>query len=221
MLRLQVTADASGAAAAGSRGDVVVVVDVIDMSTTAEALWDEGIVAIWGAAPEGSRAPVVIDPEKMGFMAGQAAQAAGCGVIVITEPRVGSDEERLRLSGPALAGLTRAGIRPEGIYPNLGAETVKQFEARGRMGLLVTDTGGTAFDAAVQAGASAVTTATVARTRMKRGIEPALAGLRRSMDLAEQMGRSLTFVAASANSLEDVLAAEYLANLGLAYRKDI
>jgi hypothetical protein len=215
MLRLQITADASGAAAAGARGDVVVIVDVIDMSTTAEALWDDGIRGVWGAAVAGSRAPVPINPEQMGFLAGQAAIAEDCAVIVIAEPRVATMEERLRLCRPALDGLKRAGLEPEGIYPNLGAETTKQFAAKGRIGLLVTDTGGTAFDAAVQAGASAVTTATVARTRAKRGIEPARAGVRRAIDLAAKTGQGITFVAASANSWEDVLAAEFLANLSL------
>lgn len=216
MLRLQVTADASGAAAAGARGDVVVVVDVIDMSTTAEALWDEGIRGVWGAAVAGSRSPVSVNPQQMGYLAGQAAKAEGCGVIVISEPRVASMEERLILCRPALEGLKKAGISPEGIYPNLGAETIKQFKAEGRMALLVTDTGGTAFDAAIQAGASAVITATIARTRAKRGIEPARAGLLRASDWVTKTGKGLTFVAASANSWEDVLAAEYLANMSLA-----
>lgn len=215
MLRLQVTADASGAAAAGIRGDVVVIVDVIDMSTTAEALWDEGILCIWGAATANSRSPVTVNPEKMGYMAGQSAMERGCGVIVISEPRVATMEERLKLCRPALEGLKKVGIEPEGVYANLGAETIKEFQAMGKVALLVTDTGGTAFDAAIQAGASAVTTATIARTRAKRGIEPARAGLSRAMDLAAKTGKGLTFVAASANSWEDVLAAEYLANMSL------
>jgi uncharacterized protein YggE len=114
-----------------------------------------------------------------------------------------------------LTGLKRAGIEPEGVYPNLGAETIKQFQAANRIGLLVTDTGGTAFDAAIQAGASAVTTATIARTRLKRGIDPARAGVTRAINMAKKSGGGITFVAASANSWEDVLAAEYLANMCL------
>ncbi|HHZ20610.1 MAG TPA: hypothetical protein GX391_08910 [Firmicutes bacterium] len=219
MIRLHVTADASGAAEAGARGDVVVIVDVIDMSTTAEALWEEGVLEVFGAAVDGCRVPVKVDPEMMGYLAGQAALARSCGVVVVAEPRVATEEERCQRCRLALAGLERAGVRPEGIYPNLGAETVKQFTARNKVALLVTDTGGAAFDAAWQAGATVVTTATVARTMGRRGQSPALAGVQRSLALAKADGKSITFVAASANSLEDVLAAEYLANLALAMQE--
>lgn len=152
------------------------IVDVIDMSTTAEALWEEGVLEVFGAAVDGCRVPVKVDPEMMGYLAGQAALARSCGVVVVAEPRVATEEERFQRCRLALAGLERAGVRPEGIYPNLGAETVKQFTARNKVALLVTDTGGAAFDAAWQAGATVVTTATVARTMGRRGQSPALAG---------------------------------------------
>lgn len=215
MIRLHVTADASGAAEAGARGDVVVIVDVIDMSTTAEAIWEDGALEVFGAAVDGSRAPVKIDPELMGYLAGKAAIAHDCGVIVVAEPRVATEEERRQRCRSALTGLQKAGVQPEGVYPNLGAESTKNFSAKDKVALLVTDTGGVAFDAAWQAGAPAVTTATVARTKGMRGQEPACQGVERARQLAMACGRGISFVAASANSLEDVLAAEYLANLGL------
>lgn len=210
MIRYQLTSDASGAALAGKRGDVVVVVDVIDMSTTAEALWDEGVVGVWGAAPIHCKAPVNVNPERIGYLAGQEALAKGTDVIVVSEPRVGSEDERRRLCQPVLDGLAKAGAIVKGIVPNLGSETVKIIEVQGLVAVLVTDTGGTAFDAAFQADAAAVTTATVARTRRKRGQQPAIDGVRRAIQLADRYNTSISFVAASANSLEDVLAVEYL-----------
>lgn len=213
MIRYQVTADASGAALAGQRGDVVVVIDVIDMSTTAEALIDGGIDGLWGAAPAECKAPVSVNPERIGMLAGKEALSKETEVVVVAEPRVGSEDERHRLCQPVLHGVTKAGAKIAAIIPNLGAETVKITEVQGKVAILVTDTGGTAFDAAYQAGAAAVLTATVARTQKKRGQQPALDGVLRAKQLAMERQASITFVAASANSLEDVLAAEYLGKL--------
>ncbi len=74
----------------------------------------------------------------------------------------------------------------------------------------VTDAGGVAFDAAFTAGAPAVLTGTIARTMQKRGREPAMAAARRAIEAAAAAGVNITVVAASANSLEDVLGAEYI-----------
>jgi hypothetical protein len=215
VIRYHLTADASGAAQAGARGDVVVIVDVIDMSTTAEALWEEGVYSIWGAAPDGCRAPVKVDPERIGILAGEEAKATRRDVLIISEPRVATEEERKRRCTSVLDGLAQVGVLPEGVYPNLGAETIKQFVAKGKITILVTDTGGVAYDAAYQAGASAITTATVARTYGMRGDASARAGVGRALKLSRELGASITYVAASANSIEDVLAVEYLAKLGI------
>jgi len=59
-----------------------------------------------------------------------------------------------------------------------------------------------------------VITGTVARTYQHRGIEPA----RRAVERARQEwgdARGLAIVAASRNSMEDVLAAQFIANLML------
>ena len=46
-----VTSDASGAQAAAREGFLVMIVDVIDMSTTLESALEAGAVAVWVPAP--------------------------------------------------------------------------------------------------------------------------------------------------------------------------
>ncbi|MDA8235183.1 MAG: hypothetical protein M0Z31_10360 [Clostridia bacterium] len=206
-----VTVNASGAVTGASLGQVVMVVDVIDMSTTAEAAWDAGAVAVLGASPDSCRAPVELDPGRMGREAGEMAVAKGTDVVLVSEPRVGSDEERRARAKKVLAGIEAAGARIGAVLPNIGAETPKLADLKGRVVVIVSDTGGVAYDAAVNAGAPGVVTGTVARTMAKRGQEPAKAAARRGVELANRLGTGITVVAASANSLEDILAAEYIA----------
>lgn len=208
-----VTVNASGAAEAAERGYLVLVVDVIDMSTTLESALDAGALAVYGASPDSSRAPVKLKPEKIGRMAGKLAVANSTSVIIISEPRVGTDDERKARASRALKGVELAGAEVSAILPNIGAETAKLANFTGKVVVAVTDTGGVAFDAAVAAGAVSVITGTVARTLKKRGTVPARSAAIRAIEEANKWDTGIAVVAASANSLEDILAAEYIARI--------
>lgn len=210
---VKLSVNASGAAAAARQGDVVVIVDVIDMSTTLEAALDAGAIAVYGAAPDHARPPVDIDPAQIGLAAGRLAVEQGAGVVLVAEPRVGTDEQRLSGITAVSAGLAKAGAKVEAVLPNIGAETPKLFEMQGHVVIAATATGGVAFDAAVQAGAPAVLTGTVARTMRKKGPAPARAAALRAVERAAELRAGITVVAASGNSLEDILAAEYITRL--------
>ncbi|MFA7467378.1 MAG: hypothetical protein WCY82_03820 [Desulfotomaculaceae bacterium] len=213
MQTVKMTVNASGAAAAGAGGDVVVIVDIIDMSTTLEAALDEGALAVFGAAPDKATPPVAVNPVRIGQIAGKLAVEKGAGVVMVGEPRVGTDEERLVSMSKTVAGLKQAGAPVEAVLPNLGAETVKLYDLRGKVIIAATGTGGVAFDAALTAGAPVVITGTVARTRHKKGHAPARAAAQRAADMARELGTGISVVAASGNSLEDILAAEFITRL--------
>lgn len=204
------TVNASGAATAARAGNVVVIVDVIDMSTTMEAAIDAGAAYILGASPDDCRAPVDLRPAEIGKQAAKLAKENDTSVIIVSEPRVGTEEERRARSAQVIAAIEQEGARVEAVFPNAGAETAKLGDFTGRVVVAVSDTGGVAFDAAVNAGAPAVLTGTVARTMKKRGFEPARAAAIRAMQAAELHDSGIAVVAATANSLEDMLAAEYI-----------
>lgn len=210
---VNISTDASGAAKAGFLGHVVVVVDVIDMSTSLEAALDAGAVGVFGASPDVATPPVPVDPDEVGARAGKLAVERETDVVVIAEPRVGPDDLRTGQVTRVVRGVKAAGAEVGVIIPNLGAETARLADMAGRVVVAATGTGGVAYDAALVAGARAVTTATVARTLVKKGFAPARAGAARAAELARQNDCDVTVVAASANSLEDVLAAEYIARL--------
>jgi hypothetical protein len=113
-----------------------------------------------------------------------------------------------------LAGLQQGGIEIERIYPNLGAETAKLVDFRERIVVAVTDCGGTAFDAAFNAGAQVVT-GTLARTFGHSGWDNAETAVHRALTIAEREQRGLCIVASSGKALEDVLATQYLAQRAL------
>lgn len=205
---LTLAADASGAYQAACAGQVVLVVDVIDMGTTLEAALQSGARLVLGASPTPCRAPVPVNPRAVGRHAAREARREGIGIVLIAEPRVGRDEERLAHAAGVLEGLKEEGVEPEGIHPNLGAETVKLVSFKNRIVVAVSPCGGTAFDAAFNAGAPVVT-GTVARTFGHTGWENAEAAVERALTLAEREGRGLCVVASSSKSLEDVLAAQY------------
>ena len=205
--------DASGATRAARLGQVVVVVDVIDMSTTLEAMFDEGVLAVYGAAPDAASVPVPVNPVQVGKQAGEFACSAGAGVVLVAEPRVGSAEERLSGIQKVLKGIKDSGAAVELVLPNMGAETVKLADVKGRVVVAATGSGGVAFDAAMTAGAPAVLTGTVARTAKKKGSPPAMAAAERALKTARQLKADIAVIAASGNSVEDVLAAEYIFNL--------
>jgi hypothetical protein len=202
--------NASGAVEGGRRGDIVIVVDVIDMSTSVEVALENGAIAVYGAAPTGCKAPVNLNPDRMGYLAGKTAIKYKTQLVVVAEPRYGDDEERRKRAETALSGVARSGAEIAAIVPNIGTEIGELVDFHGKVALFVSDTGGVAFDAAFNSGAPAVVTATVARTPQKKGIEPAKAGIERAILQARKHNCGITVVAASANSMEDVLAGEYL-----------
>ena len=96
--------NASGAMRAALRGDVVLIVDVIDMSTSAEALLEQGPLALFGAALDSSCPPVAVNPWGIGKLASELANANGVNVVVVAEPR--TDEiKRIASISQLLAGI--------------------------------------------------------------------------------------------------------------------
>jgi hypothetical protein len=71
-----------------------------------------------------------------------------------------------------------------------------------------------AFDAAFQE-SRRLTVGTVARTLKQKGMEPALTAVSRARKMLQETDQGIAVVAASRNSLEDVLAAQFIANLFL------
>lgn len=205
------TTDASGAVSAAKQGLAVMIVDVIDMSTTLESALDAGAVKVFGASPDFTRAPVKVDPERIGRIAARTALAEGVGIIVVSEPRTGGDEERLQRCQKLMEGLNSEGVIIEAIVPNLGAETPLLTDFENRVVVAVTDTGGVAFDAAYQI-TDKVVTGTIARTLRQKGTAPATTAALRALTLMEH-APGIAVVAASRNSQEDILAARYILEL--------
>jgi hypothetical protein len=210
---LSVTYNASGAVEGARRGDVVVIVDIIDMSTSAEVAIENGAAAIFGAAPSGCKVPVNVNPDRIGYIAGKTALKYKTPLIIVAEPRYGDEEERKKRAETALMGVARSGVVTHQIIPNIGSEIAKLCDFNGKVVLLISDTGGVAFDAAYNNGAPAVLTATVTRTPNKKGNAPALSGIQRAIESAQKFNCGITITAASANSMEDVLAVNYLSQL--------
>lgn len=210
MKRVFLTADAGGAAWAGSAGLVVVVVDVIDFSTSMEAAIDSGAAAVFGAAPDSAAPPVETDPRSIGELAGREALRLGTEVVVLAEPRAGDDESRRGGVQKAVGGVLSAGAEISDVIPNMGAETPRLADLSGKVVLGATGSGGVAFDAAVCAGSPAVLTGTVARTLKKKGFAPAREAALRAARAAGRLDTGIAVVASSGNSLEDMLAAEYI-----------
>ncbi len=205
-----VSADASGAYQAAQMGMIVVIVDVIDMSTTLESALEAGALAVFGAAPEGCRAPVPVNPELIGRAAGSLAATTSREVVLVVEPRVGTDEERRDKAAGVLRGLQQTTAKIAGLVPNLGAQTCRLHDFQDKIVIAVTDAGGAAYDAAYNAGAGVIT-GTVARTPGKRGEEPAVVAAERAISLARSLDRGIAVVAASSNAVEDLLAAQFIA----------
>lgn len=205
-----VTADASGAAAAGISGYLVVIVDLIDMSTTLESALEAGALEVYGASPVSASPPVRVDPEQVGYKAGRRAGDLDSEVVIVAEPRLGSDDEREKNAEPVLNGLARSGARIRDIVPNIGKEVPKLVNFKNSVVIAVSESGGVAFDAAFTTGAT-VLTATVARTFASKGKESARRGSLRVVECARLLKKpGIALVAASSNSWEDVLAANYL-----------
>ncbi len=209
--KIIIGSDASGAWQAAREGLLVMIVDVIDMSTTLESALDAGAYAVLGSSPDSSNAPVKLAPERMGQEAAKLARAYGTGIVLVAEPRIGSDKERLARCSKLLKGIEQEKGVIEAVVPNIGAETPKLMDMKQKIVVAVTDTGGVAYDAAFQE-SPLVVTGTVARTLAQKGMQPALTAVRRAREkMADAQGIAL--IAASRNSLEDVLAAQFIANL--------
>jgi hypothetical protein len=203
---LEVTFNASGAAEAGARGRVAVIVDVVDASTSAEAALANGAAAVLGAAPAGADAPVPLDPAGVGRKAAALAGRLGTTAVVVAEPRVGTEEDRRKRAIPVLQALRTASVEYE-LVANQGAELPGLIDVKDRVVVIVSTTGGAAFDAALAQGSPAACFATTARIEGKTGWDVLAMGARRAMDLADEHSTDLSIVAASANSTDDCLAA--------------
>lgn len=214
---ITVTAEASGAYHSACNGQVVVIVDVIDMSTTLEVALQQGAAHVLGASPTICRAPVPVDPFAIGKYSAVMAEQLKTEVVVIAEPRIGSAAERQERVKSFLKGLHASGIKEAGIYPNQGAEVAKLVDFEGKVVVAITDCGGAAYDAAFNAGAP-VLTATVARTPGYTGWQNALQGVERALKLADEEGRGIALVASSGKAAEDVLATQYLSECILSKR---
>jgi len=212
--RIIVDSDASGAQEAAKAGLLVMIVDVIDMSTTLESALDAGAYAVLGASPDYTRAPVKVNPVEIGKQAARLARESGEGIIVVAEPRVGTEEERLARCQKLIKGIESERGLIEAIIPNIGAETPKLVNMNKKIVVAVSDTGGVAYDAAFVEN-QRVITGTVARTYSQKGVEPALTAVRRVMQMVTAKDKGLAVIAASRNSMEDVLAAQFIANLFL------
>jgi hypothetical protein len=209
---ITVSTDASGAWRAAREGMLVMIVDVIDMSTTLEGALDAGALAVLGCSPDYTRAPVKVNPESIGQKAAQMARANGTGIILVAEPRSGGEPERVARCQKVLKGIEKEKGMVECILPNLGAETPRLADMKNRIVVAVTDTGGVAYDAAYNVN-ERVITGTIARTLSKKGIQPALSAVKRALQHIDDKDNGIAVIAASRNSLEDVLAAQYIASL--------
>ncbi|NLM96989.1 MAG: hypothetical protein GX175_05180 [Halanaerobiaceae bacterium] len=211
---LNTTYNASGAAQAARQGDVIVIVDVIDMSTTAEAALEAGALAVLGASPDNCSVPVTVNPEKIGYYGGKKALKCNTGVVIAAEPRLIEKEElRLKEIQQVIKGVERAGAEIHEIIPNIGREVVELTDLKDKVMIIVSPSGGTAYDAAYNYGAADIITGTIARTNNKKGNLSAEEAANRAIDSALKLKRGITVVAASSNSMEDVYGAQYICQL--------
>lgn len=207
-----IISDASGAQQAARDGMLVMIVDVIDMSTTLESALDAGAYAVLGCSPDFTRAPVRTSPERIGQAACRLARESAGGIIIVAEPRVGPDEERIAHCQKVIRQIEKEKGLIEAVIPNLGAETPKIMEMKNKVIVAVTDTGGVAYDAAYVE-SDRVITGTIARTLSQKGLEPALSAVSRIKANIKETDKGIAIVAASKNSIEDVLAAQFIYNL--------
>ena len=208
---LEIAFDVTGASEAGRRGRVVVVVDVENSSTTAEAVVAAEAAAVFGASPAGSDVPVMLDPGAVGRRAAAAAGRVGTDVVVVAGPPAGQDEEERRDRAlPVLQALRTASV-PYDLVPDHGLELPGKVDILNRVVVIVSPTGVTAYDAALAAGAAAACFATTARLQGRDEWDVIDRGIRRGVALAEHHGADISIVAATAGSSEDGRAAFDLA----------
>ena len=199
--------NASGAATAAKNGYVVMIVDIIDMSTSLEAALEGGAFFVFGASPDITKAPVKVDPARIGFIAGDMAKKLNTQIVIITEPRWGKKSQRIANCRKVVEGINKAGGNIVDFIPNLGAEIGKIISFRDRIVICVSDTGGVAYDAAYQYH-DRVVTGTIARTMGQRVNRSTQIAVQRVVEVAK--GDNIAVIAASSNSVEDILAANYI-----------
>ncbi|WP_028309505.1 hypothetical protein [Desulfitibacter alkalitolerans] len=210
--KVYMTVDASGAYNAAINGHVVVIVDIIDMSTSLETALEMGAAAVFGASPDHTSAPVPVNPEKIAGDAAFMAHELNMEVVIIGEPRFASKEEQKKNCQRLVNKLIKMNTKISDFVPNVGKELWAFAPLNNKIAIAATSTGGVAFDAAYNAG-GIVTTATIARTRHMKGKAPALKGIHRAYSLAVRLQRDISYAAASSKSYEDILAAKYLCDL--------
>ncbi len=210
--RVVISCDASGAYQAAREGLLVMIVDVIDMSTTLESALDAGALAVLGCSPDFTRAPVLVNPEQIGQKAARLSRTLETGIILVAEPRAGTEVERMSRCQKVLKGIEKEKGLVEAILPNIGAETPRMADMKNRVVVAVTDTGGVAFDAAYNL-SDRVITGTIARTLSQKGMEPAWSAVKRAQEHMREDDPGIAIIAASRNSMEDMLAAQFIANL--------
>jgi hypothetical protein len=212
---LEIAFDATGASEAGRRGRVVVVIDVEDSSTTAEALVASEAAAVFGASPAGSDVPVGLDPGAVGRRAAAAAGRVGTDVVVVAGPEGQEEEERRDRALPVLQALRTASV-PYDLVPDYGLDLPGRVDILNRVVVIVSPAGGTAYDAALAAGAAAACFATTAPLEGRVEWDVIDKGIRRAVALAEQHGADLSILAATAGSSDDGRAAFELAQAVMA-----
>ncbi len=210
--KIHLAQNASGAHFAALKGHLVVIVDVIDFSTSLETAIEKGALAVFGASPDNARVPVAVKPESVAVAAAKCALEHNAGIVLISEPRQGEKSELIDSCLRLYNTLKSLGVTVDEVIPNVGKGVSGLADFMGKVVVGVTKSGGTAFDAAFSAGAKVIS-ATIARTADKKAIEPALAGCLRALKLAKKNQKDISFVAASSNSLVDILACQYLYNL--------
>ncbi len=210
--RIVISSDASGAWQAAREGMLVMIVDVIDMSTTLESALDARALAVLGCSPDYTRAPVEVNPKQIGQRAARISRENHTGIILVAEPRYGSDSERMARCQKVLKGIEKEKGMVEAVLPNIGAETPRMADMKNRVVVAVTDTGGVAYDAAFLV-SERVITGTIARTLSQKGMQPALTAVKRARECLREEDTGIAIIAASRNSMEDMLAAQFIANL--------
>ncbi|MFW6381067.1 MAG: hypothetical protein ACOCZ3_00865, partial [Bacillota bacterium] len=181
---LNISSKPAGAAAAARQGNLVMIVDVIDMATTAEAALEAGAIDVFGASPDKNEVPVTVNPEKIGYFAGKKSLKNDTGVVIAAEPRLFSqNDQKTRMNGiqQVVKGIERAGGSLFKVVSNIGKEITELVELEGKILVVVSPAGGAAFDAAYNYGAPEVITGTIARTKKMCGDQPALTAARRAI----------------------------------------
>jgi len=208
---LNISSNPSGAASAARQGNVVMIIDVIDMSTTAEMALEAGAINVYGASPVETSVPVTVNPEKIGYLAGKKALKHNTSIIIAAEPRIYQNkDEHKENSYQVIKGIERAGGKLDKIIPNVGKDIEKLADFKGKVLVIVSCSGGVAYDAAYNYGAPEVITGTIARTKNMKGSEPALKAAQRAIEKAAKYRCGITVVASSSNSMEDILAADFI-----------